>query len=138
MKQVFTQKLATFAHSFNQYVATLIASIITATRCGALFEAGRMKLAPKNASNKLSLDRLANDTVTGDEEEVTSEEEADGSKKEKFRAGGWGRGVATSTRRRGRRAVFHDGSGLCSPGRWKPEDRLADPLAELKSSEQNL
>jgi hypothetical protein len=128
-----TQKLATFAHPFNQYIATLIANTITTSRCGALFEAGRMQLAPKNASNMQALARLANDTVTReDEDEVTSEEEADGSKKEKFGAGRWGRGVAMSTRKRGRRAVFHDGSGLCSPGRWKPEDRLADPLGRAE------
>ena len=53
----------------------------------------------------------------------TSSEDEDGFKKPKLGAGILGNGPPLKVKVFGKQKEFHDGSGLCSPGRWAPDRR---------------
>jgi hypothetical protein len=56
-------------------------------------------------------------------EDAESDLDEDGFPKPKFGAGLWGQGPPLSYVESGKRKLFADGCGLCSPGRWEPERR---------------
>ena len=53
----------------------------------------------------------------------TSDEDSDGQVRPKLGAGHWGRGPPRACGTWLRPRQFHDGGGLCSPGRWRKADR---------------
>ena len=65
----------------------------------------------------------------------TSEEDEPGVLRPRFGQGRLGRGAPLTTIQSGKRRPFQDGAGLCSPGRWAPEDRATCKLAiNMKSA----
>ena len=52
---------------------------------------------------------------------ATSDEDEDGILRPKLGEGNLGKGAPLKTTVFGKRRDFHDGAGLCSPGRWSPE-----------------
>ena len=56
----------------------------------------------------------------------TSSEDEEGCKRPKLGAGVCGRGPPPDTFHLGKNRPFHNGSGLCSPGRWPPHNRLLE------------
>ena len=54
----------------------------------------------------------------------TSDEDSDGQVRPKLGAGHWGRGPPRACGTWLRPRQFHDGGGLCSPGRWKKPQRI--------------
>mgnify|MGYP006114995993 CR=1 FL=1 len=71
-------------------------------------------------------------------EEATSSEDEDGEKRPKLGAGLWGEGPPLKVLVRGKISSFRDGGGLCSPGRWLPEDRQLDKSATAQSVRMRL
>jgi hypothetical protein len=61
------------------------------------------------------------------EEECTSDEDENGDPRPPLGAGHYGKGPPLLTRWSGRPRAFHDGAGLCSPGRWPPHRRRPLP-----------
>ena len=59
-------------------------------------------------------------------EEATSDEDEDGVTRPKLGEGLLGRGPPLRTTNFGKERFFHDGAGLCSPGRWPPEARALE------------
>ena len=53
----------------------------------------------------------------------TTDEGEDGERRPKLGEGRWGRGPPLTVARSGRERSFEGGAGLCSPGRWRPQDR---------------
>ena len=62
-------------------------------------------------------------------DEPTSDEDIDGFTKPKRGHGRYGRGQPIMAQHDGKLRPLVDGCGLCSPGRWAPEDRHVDPVA---------
>ncbi len=104
-----TKQLATFARPFNQYIAALLVNSAVLKRIGSLFEAEKMISEP--------IKELAEGT---EEAEATLPPSA-------YSRHGFGPPLFTS--RRGRRTPFHDGAGLCSPGRGPPPRRITTSWA---------
>ena len=61
-------------------------------------------------------------------EHDTSDEDEDGETRPRLGAGLIGSGATLFTWHLGRRRPFHDGAGLCSPGRWQHGCRRSDTL----------
>ena len=59
-------------------------------------------------------------------DQATSDEDEDGVTRPKLGEGLWGRGAPLRTTNYGKVREFHDGAGLCSPGRWSPAMRSED------------
>ena len=62
-------------------------------------------------------------------DEPTSDEDADRGPKMKKGQGRCGMGSSIRLEAGVEKRPFHDGAGLCSPGRWLPHKRLADPVS---------
>lgn len=70
-------------------------------------------------------------------DQATSDEDEDGVTRPKLGEGLWGRGAPLRTTNYGKVREFHDGAGLCSPGRWSPAMRSEDRTglaAEVRDS----
>ena len=58
----------------------------------------------------------------------SSDEDEDGFPKQRLGSGVWGTGPPMVSELMGKRRAFVDGAGLCSPGRWPPEQRKDESL----------
>ena len=63
----------------------------------------------------------------------TSDEDEDGCRRPKLGEGICGRGPPLTVTQNATKRGFHDGAGLCSPGRWTPEMRTIDTLHMVKA-----
>ena len=68
----------------------------------------------------------------------TSDEDEDGMPRTKLGDGVIGRGPPMTVWQNGSRKGFHDGAGLCSPGRWTPELRRVEKLHIMRALRARL
>ena len=68
-------------------------------------------------------------------DDLTSDEDSEGMKRPKLGAGRVGAGPAVHLNSGVDRRPFHDGAGLCSPGRWEPHQRKEDAVSRRLHTE---
>ena len=69
--------------------------------------------------------------AVGADDEVTSDEEEPNVVRPKQGDGRLGVGSPIYLLDAGEKRPFHDGAGLCSPGRWPPKQRVEDPISKM-------